>query len=153
MSVGSVVDSDLDQWDAVQQINVRSMVLTSRHALPVMIESGGGAIINTASVQGLQSQPLVPAYAASKGGILSLTRQMALDYAPENIRVLAVCPGAIDTPLVRTVAALEGGDIDETVARWGAMHPLGRIGTPEDIANVIIFIVVGQASGSSGSFC
>ena len=137
-------------WDRIHDVNLKSAFLMSKYAIPEMRKQGGGAIINTASVQGLQSQPLVPAYAASKGGILSLTRQMALDYAPENIRVLAVCPGAIDTPLVRTVAALEGGDIDETVARWGAMHPLGRIGTPEDIANVIIFLATDKASFMTG---
>ena len=88
-------------WDRILDVNLKSAFLMSKYAIPEMRKQGGGAIINTASVQGLQSQPLVPAYAASKGGILSLTRQMALDYAPENIRVLAVCPGAIDTPLVR----------------------------------------------------
>ena len=82
----------------------------SKYAIPEMRRRGGGVIINTASVQGLQSQPLVPPYAASKGGILSLTRQMSLDYAKDNIRVLAVCPGSIDTPMLRAAAQ---------VARWG----------------------------------
>ncbi len=139
-----------DTWDRILDVNLKSAFLMSKYAIPEMRKQGGGAIINTASVQGLQSQPLVPAYAASKGGILSLTRQMALDYASENIRVLAVCPGAIDTPLVRTQASLESDDTNATVAQWGALHPLGRIGQPEDIANVIVFLASDKASFMTG---
>ena len=91
-------------------VNLKSCFLMSKHAVPEMRKKGGGVIINTASVQGLQSQKLVPAYAASKGGILSLTRQMALDYAAENIRVIALNPGTIDTEMVRAKAAMEPGD-------------------------------------------
>ena len=92
----------------------------SKYAIPEIRKRGGGSIINTASVQGLQSQPLVPPYAASKGAILSLTRQMALDYARDDIRVLAVCPGSVDTPMLRAAAEADGADPDEVVSRWGA---------------------------------
>jgi NAD(P)-dependent dehydrogenase (short-subunit alcohol dehydrogenase family) len=116
-----------------------------------MRKRGGGVIINNASVQGLQSQPLVPAYAASKGGVLSLTRQMALDYASEGIRVVAICPGTIDTEMVRTVAAQEGGDIAQTLARYGAGHPIGRIGQGGDIAALVLFLASDAASFMTGT--
>src|SRR5260221_3346366 len=127
-------------WDRILDVNLKSFFLMSKYALPEIRRRGGGAIINTASVQGLQSQRGVPAYAASKGGILSLTRQMALDYAAEGIRVLAVCPGSIDTDMVRTAAALEPDGLDAALARFGRSHPLGRIGTGQDIANLGLFL-------------
>ena len=99
---------------------------------------------------GLQSQPLVPPYAASKGGILSLTRQMSLDYAKDNIRVLAVCPGSIDTPMLRAAAGVVGPDPDEVVGEWGAAHPIGRVGTGQDIANAVLFLASDKASFMTG---
>jgi NAD(P)-dependent dehydrogenase (short-subunit alcohol dehydrogenase family) len=145
-------DTSEEQWDLILDVNLKSYFLMSKYAIPEIRKRGGGAIINTASVQGLQSQNLVPAYAASKGGVLSLTRQMALDYAEENIRVLAVCPGAIDTPLLRAAAELEAGDPDEIVREWGKGHPLGRIGTPEEIANVVVFLASERASFMTGEY-
>ena len=147
----NVEDTPEEMWDMILGVNLKSCYLMCKRAIPEIRKRGGGAIINTASVQGLQSQKLVPAYAASKGGILSLTRQMALDYASENIRVVAVCPGTIDTKLIRTAAAEEKGDLDETVARWGKGHPLGRIGTGQDIANVVLFLASDRASFMTGT--
>ena len=122
----------------------------AKYAIPEIRRRGGGAIINNASVQGLQSQYGVPAYAASKGGVLSLTRQMALDYASENISG-SMPPGTIDTNMVRTVAAVEGGDIEETLARYGEGHPIGRIGTGQDIANLVMFLASERASFMTGT--
>ena len=133
-------------------INLKSYYLMAKYAIPEIRKRGGGAIINTASVQGLQSQNLVPAYAASKGGILSLTRQMSLDYAAENIRVLAVNPGAIDTKMLRTNAEQAQANTDELIASWGKGHPLGRIGTGQDIANVVVFLASERASFMTGSY-
>lgn len=144
-------DTPEEMWDRIIDVNLKSFFLMSKFSIPEIRKRGGGAIINTASVQGLQSQRLVPAYAASKGGILSLTRQMSLDYAHENIRVLAVCPGAIDTKLVRDIAeATEDGDIDEIVEGYGKTHPIGRIGLPIDIANVVLFLASEKASLMTG---
>ena len=137
-------------WDRILNVNLKSCFLMSKQVIPEIRKRGGGVIINTASVQGLQSQKLVPAYAASKGGILSLTRQMALDYASENIRVVAVNPGIIDTNLVRTVASNEPGDSDELIEKWGQTHPVGRIGTPDDIANIVLFLASDKASLITG---
>ena len=126
------------------------MFLMSKYALPRIREAGGGAVINMASVQGLQSMPRVPSYAASKGGVLSLTRNMALDYAPEGIRVNAICPGTIDSEMVRTSARAEGGDIEANVRRYGAFHPLGRIGQPADIAEAVLFLAGDRSSFITG---
>ena len=149
-SYHNVENTSEDLWDRILDVNLKSAFLMSKYAIPEIRKRGGGVIVNTASVQGLQSMKLVPAYAASKGGILSLTRQMALDYAEENIRVLAVCPGAIDTNMVRTVAASEGGDIEATVQEWGRTHPIGRIGTGREIANVVLFLASDKASFMTG---
>lgn len=147
----NVEDTPEAMWDRIIDVNLKSFFLMSKYAIPEIRKQGGGAIINTASVQGLQSMPLVPAYAASKGGILSLTRQMSLDYAKDNIRVLAVCPGAIDTPMLRATAALEEGeDKDAIVQEWGKGHPIGRIGTGRDIANAILFLASDKASFMTG---
>ena len=148
----NVEDTPEELWDRILDVNLKSYYLMAKYAIPEMRKRGGGAIINTASVQGLQSMPLVPAYAASKGGVLSLTRQMALDYAPENIRVLAVNPGTIDTEMVRTIARGEPGDPDETVQEWGKGHPMGRVGLPEDIANVVLFLASDKASFMTGEY-
>ena len=146
----NVEDTPEELWDLILAVNLKSYYLMAKYAIPEIRKRGGGAIINTASVQGLQSQPLVPAYAASKGGVLSLTRNMALDYAKDNIRVLAVCPGAIDTKMVRTAASLEEGDPDDIIAEWGRSHPIGRIGQGVDIANVVLFLASDKASFMTG---
>lgn len=144
-------DLSEELWDHILGVNLKSHFLMSKYAIPEMRKRGGGVIINNASVQGLQSQPLVPAYAASKGAVLSLTRQLALDYAGDNIRVLAICPGTIDTELVRTVAAQEGGDIQDTLERYGKGHPIGRIGRGQDIANLVLFLCSERSSFMTGT--
>ena len=146
----NVEDTPESLWDRIIGVNLKSCFLMSKYSIPELRRRGGGVIINTASVQGLQSQPLVPPYAASKGGILSLTRQMSLDYAKDNIRVLAVCPGSIDTPMLRAAAQVGGGDPDEVVGQWGAAHPIGRVGTGQDIANAVLFLASDKASFMTG---
>jgi NAD(P)-dependent dehydrogenase (short-subunit alcohol dehydrogenase family) len=151
-SYANVEDTTEEMWDSILDVNLKSYFLMSKYAIPEIRLQGGGAIINVASVQGLQSQRLVPAYAASKGGVLSLTRQMALDYAREHIRVLAVCPGSIDTEMVRAAARLEPDGVDAALKRFGKSHPLGRIGTGQDIANVVMFLASDQASFMTGEY-
>ena len=147
-----IENTTVEEWDEQMAVHARGAFLGCKYAIPEIRERGGGAIINTASVQGLQSQKLVPAYAASKGGVLSLTRQMALDYASDNIRVLAVCPGTIDTQMVRESAAMEEGDPDEIIKAWGKGHPIGRVGTGLDIANVVLFLASDKASFMTGEY-
>ncbi len=137
-------------WDRIIAVNLKSRYLMAKFAIPHMRDRGGGVIINTASVQGLQSMPGVAAYAASKGGDLSLTRQLAIDFARDNIRVLAICPGTIDTPLVRAASAQRGRDIDRALFEYGTAHPLGRVGQPEEVAEVALFLASDKASFMTG---
>ena len=137
-------------WDRILDVNLKSYFLMAKYCVPTMIKRGGGAIINTASVQGLQSAMAVSAYAASKGGILSLTRQLALEYAEHNIRVLAVNPGTIDTPLVDEAVATIGGDAQAIRRDMADRHPIGRIGRPEEIAQVVLFLASAKASFMTG---
>jgi len=149
-------DTTEEIWDAIMSVNLKSYWLMAKYAIPAMRNRGGGVIVNNASVQGQQSAPLVTAYAASKGGVLSLTRQLAIDYARQNIRVLAVCPGSIDTPLMRDAISGDSGevpdDMEAAIYAAGARSPMARIGTPEDIANVVVFLCSDKASFMTGEF-
>jgi NAD(P)-dependent dehydrogenase (short-subunit alcohol dehydrogenase family) len=151
-SYRTVEDTSEEQWDRILGVNLKSYFLMAKFTIPELRKRGGGVIVNNASVQGLQSARGVPAYAASKGGVLSLTRQMAVEYASAGIRVLAVCPGTIDTEMVRAAASREPDGIEAALARWGKAEPVGRIGTPQDIANVVTFLASDRASFMTGEY-
>ena len=140
----------VEMWDRIVDVNLKSFFLMARHCLPGMMERRAGVIINTASVQGVQSALGVSAYAASKGGILSLTRQLALEYAKYGIRVLAVNPGGIDTPLVDELVEALGQDRQEFEEGYAKIHPLRRYGQPADIANAVVFLASDKASFMTG---
>jgi NAD(P)-dependent dehydrogenase (short-subunit alcohol dehydrogenase family) len=146
----NAVDLPEEMWDRIIDVNLKSRFLMAKYSIPHMRKAGGGVIVSSASVQGLQSMPGVSAYAASKGGDLSLMRQLSLDFAADNIRVLAVNPGTIDTPMVRNATEAVGDDISVALSSYGKDHPLGRVGKPEEIAEVVLFLASDRASFMTG---
>lgn len=150
---GTVVGTEESTWDEVVDTNLKGMYLTSRYCIPHMIRRGGGAIVNVSSVQAYAAQKGVAAYSASKGGINALTRAMAVDHAAEGIRVNAVCPGSVDTPMLRFAADLFRGDQErETLlCAWGRMHPVGRVAKPVEVARLIVFLCSDEARFITGA--
>jgi NAD(P)-dependent dehydrogenase (short-subunit alcohol dehydrogenase family) len=148
---GSVIDTDENMWDEVHAVNVRGAYLASHFAVPHM--PPGGAIVHVSSVQGVAVQQGVAAYAASKGALNTLTHAMALDHAAAGIRVNAVLPGTVDTPMVRASAEMFRGDgtTDSVLSQWGAFHPLNRVAQPAEIAKAIAFLLSDEASFITGS--
>src|SRR6201996_3035463 len=145
---GTVLDTTADEWDKVMNVNLKSYFLCSKYFIPLIQKSGNGVIINVASVQAFVSQKNVAAYTTAKTAILGLTRSIATDFAP-NIRCVAVCPGTIDTPMVRKSFSLSP-DPDAVLQECIDMHPIGRIGTPEDVAEVVKFMCDDKAGFITG---
>lgn len=139
---GTVVDTPEETWDEVLDVNLKGVFLAAKYAIPEIEKRGGGSVINIASVQAFASQSNVAAYTATKGAIVAMTRAMALDHAQAKIRVNAICPASIDTPMLRWAAELWKGDntAEETVEAWGRGHPVGRVGTIEEVAAVANFL-------------
>lgn len=149
---GTVTEIDLETWNRCLSVNVTSIYLFARSCVPEMKRNGGGAIVNVASVQGHACQRGVAAYVASKGAILSLTRALALDYAVDNVRVNSISPGSIATPMLELAARTfsPGLSVDEVFKRFGEAHPLGRVGTAEEVAELAAFLVSERASFCTG---
>ncbi len=133
-------ETDTGMWDETFDINVKGVYLMSKHALPHMIRQGEGAIVNNSSILGLKASPAgFAAYSASKGAVNQLTRSMALEYADKGIRVNAVCPGTIYTPMMDALFE-EWGDRELGEKRYISVHPIGRLAQPEEIARAVLFL-------------
>jgi NAD(P)-dependent dehydrogenase (short-subunit alcohol dehydrogenase family) len=142
-----VVELEEEAWDTILAVNLKGVYLCCKYGIPELIKAGGGSVINTASIAGLigSGQPS-HSYAASKGGVISLTRALAIAYAKDQVRVNVICPGGVDTPMIASLMA------DEQARQRGvAMHPIGRMGTPEDIANLALYLASGESSWVTGS--
>ena len=150
---GTVETTDESVWNEVLSVNVTSMFLFAKHLVPLLRAAGGGSIVNVSSVQAIVTQTDVVAYAASKGAINALTRAIAVDHAHEQIRCNAVCPGSVDTPMLRASAQRFAGDRppDDLLGDWGRSHPLGRMARPEEVAEMCAFLAGPRSSFVTGS--
>jgi NAD(P)-dependent dehydrogenase (short-subunit alcohol dehydrogenase family) len=146
---GNALTTSDEQWDEVMGVNLNGAWYAARACLPDMV-GRGGSIVNVASVQSLASQFNVLAYTASKHAVIGLTRSMAMDFASEKVRVNAVCPGTVDTPMLRWAASLDPNpqSVYDECAR---MHPLGRIAQPEEVGEVVAFLAHDSASFVTGA--
>jgi len=143
-------DSTEEEWDLTLDVNLKGTYLMCKFALPAMIAQGGGAIINNGSGWGLVGGDRAAAYCASKGGVVLLTRAMAVDHSRQGIRVNCVCPGDVDTPMLVKDAKVRGLTWDEYLA-GAANRPMGRIGRPEEIAKAVLFLASDDASFVTGA--
>jgi NAD(P)-dependent dehydrogenase (short-subunit alcohol dehydrogenase family) len=146
----TVVDCEPDEWDQLFAVNVRGVYLGCKYAIPIMIAQGGGVIVNTASVAGLIGLPNRAAYCASKGAVVTLTKQVAVDYVAQGIRCNCICPGTVDTPWVGRLLR-EAEDPDALRAELVARQPMGRLGTAEEVAQAALYLASDDAAFVTGT--
>ena len=153
---GTIESTNEEVWDKTMDVNLKSMFLMSKAVLPIMKENGRGAIVNISSIQGMRCQKNVLAYATSKGAVIAMTRAMGLDHSKEGINTNCICPGSVDTPMLRFGAG-KHGEVEEVLETWANHHPIGRIGTAKEIAKTTLFLwspdasfIVGQAIVADG---
>ena len=150
VAVQTVEQSSVEDWDQVMAVNVRSIFLTAKHALPQLRAAGGGSILNVASVSSLIAQQGTPAYCASKGAVLMLTKSLALDYGRERIRVNCICPGITDTPMLRYHARHEA-DPEAHLRQRLARVPTGEMLYPDDMGRAAAFLCSEESAGITGT--
>jgi meso-butanediol dehydrogenase / (S,S)-butanediol dehydrogenase / diacetyl reductase len=144
---GTVIDIDRDEWERVIAVNLTGTFLVCKHVIPVMVAAGGGSVVNLSSVEGLEAIQSQPAYSASKGGVVLLTRNLAIDFGAAGVRVNCLCPGLVRTPMTEM---LFDPAIAEIRDRFVAQHMLGRAGLPEEIAAAALFLASDDASFVTG---
>jgi NAD(P)-dependent dehydrogenase (short-subunit alcohol dehydrogenase family) len=154
--VGTAGDTSEEEWDRVVGVNLTGVWRCCKHVLAPMVAAGRGSIVLQASIGGIRGVPAVAAYAAAKAGVIGLCRQMALDYGPQGIRVNALAPGTVPTPLVQGIwsagaGLVAGDDLESRVAAAAALYPLRRVGTPDDIANVALFLASDESGWVTGA--
>lgn len=147
---GTAISTSEEQWHEVLDVNLKGAWNAARAAIPFLLEAGSGTIVNVSSVQALASQQNVLAYTVSKHGLLGLTRSLAMDFAKNNIRANAVCPGTVDTPMLKWAASLDPNP-QSVYDACNQMHPLGRIAEAREIAEVVVFLAHENSSFVTGS--
>ena len=145
----TIEETTLEEWNRIFAINVTGMFLTSKYALPLLRKSAGASIINFGSYDGYIADPGLAAYCATKGAVHALTRAMACDHGPEGIRVNAICPGYVDTPMLQSFFG-ESGNIESLKKAVRDVHPMRTYGQPEDIANLVNWLASDEARYASG---
>jgi NAD(P)-dependent dehydrogenase (short-subunit alcohol dehydrogenase family) len=149
---GSITEVTEQEWDRCFAVNAKGTFLLAHAAVPHLIAADDGVVVNVASVAAITGMPRVAAYTASKGAVVALTRSMAIDLAPHGVRVNAICPGTVLTPMTEPMARWRGGgDFAAGLDYMTAKVPLGRLGTPEEIANVAAFLASADASFITGA--
>lgn len=143
--MASIVDTPEDNWDAVLGINLRGAAMACKHAIPHMVKRGGGSIINNASINAIAGVPGADAYTAAKGGLVSLTRAMAVEWGPKNIRTNCICPGPIETPMIS--AALTDQSFHDAMT---SSVPMARLGTSTEVAATAVFLASKDAAYING---
>ncbi|MEM9096074.1 MAG: SDR family oxidoreductase, partial [Pseudomonadota bacterium] len=151
----TIETTTLEQWNKIFAVNVTGVFLTSKHALPLLRKSSGASVINFGSYDGFIADPGLAAYCATKGAVHALTRAMACDHGPEGIRVNAICPGYVDTPMLQSFFEGDGsggggGTIETLQQAVRDVHPMRTYGTPEDIANLVLWLASDEARYASG---
>jgi 2-keto-3-deoxy-L-fuconate dehydrogenase len=146
-STTNAPETPLAVWEDVFAVNARGTFLCCKHAIPGMVDRGGGAVVNMASIAGLVGLKNRAAYSASKGAVIALTRALAIDHVADGVRVNAVCPGTVDSPWVRRLVDEVGESLDALRAR----QPMGRLGTPQEIADAVLYLASDQAAFVTGT--
>ena len=144
-----LLETTVEEWDAVMASNLRSVFLSAKLAYPLLKNRGGGAIVNVSSVHAVATSKDIAAYATSKGGLLALTRAMAIEFAPDNVRVNAILPGAVDTPMLRAGMNRDhagAGTLEDRLENLARNTVSGKIGTPKEIAQAMFFLASGELS-------
>lgn len=142
----ATADCSNENWEAVINVNLRGVWWCMKHEIPLMIAAGGGAIVNCSSIAGLVGFPGIAAYVASKHGVLGLTKTAALEYAAQGVRINAVCPGVIQTPMIERFT----GHDPKAHAEMAAQEPIGRMGAPEEVASAVLWLCSPGASFTTG---
>ena len=145
----TIEDTTLEEWNRIFAVNVTGMFLTSKYALPLLRRAQGASIVNFGSYDGFIADPGLAAYCATKGAVHALTRAMACDHGPEGIRVNAICPGYVDTPMLQSFFG-ESGDIESLQQAVRDVHPMRNYGQPEDVASLAAWLACDEARYASG---
>ena len=149
---GTILECTEDDWDMAFEINVRSMYRLTRKIIPRMVANGGGVIINMASVaSSVKGVPNRFVYGTSKAAVIGLTKAIAADFVSQGIRCNAICPGTVETPSLNERMVAQGGDLEQVRSAFVARQPMGRIGTPEEIANLAVYLSSDESSYTTGA--